>query len=78
MKIAKTRDILLAYSKGGIKAVDKYLSDPELEFKEETWAFKAKNLLEHNCWRSLEAEITLILYKNDLNDSETKEPREDS
>ncbi|MCU0680363.1 MAG: hypothetical protein MUF50_03635 [Planctomycetes bacterium] len=72
-KIAKTKGVLLAYNKGGIKAVHDYLFNPELEFKKETWAFKAKNLLEHNCWRSLEAEINLILYKNDFNGKETEE-----
>jgi hypothetical protein len=77
-KIAKTKEVLIAYNKGGMKAVHDYLFNPELEFKKETWAFKAKNLLEHNCWRSLEAEISLILYKNDLNGKKTEEPGEDS
>jgi hypothetical protein len=77
--IAKTREILLAYKKGGMKSVSEYLFDPELEFREETWSFKAKYLLEHNCWRSLKAEIDLILYKFDLNGKEAEEPNgEDS
>lgn len=77
-RIAKTKEILLAYNKGGMKLVHEYLFNPELEFKEETWAFKAKDLLEHNCWRSLEAEINLILYKNNFNDKKSEEPGEDS
>lgn len=80
MKTAKTRDLLIAYKKGGIKAVDKYVSDPDLEFKEGTWVFKAKELLEHNCWRSLEEEIKLVIYKFNLDDGKIKEEpkREDS
>lgn len=72
--IAKTRGVLLAYNKGGMNSVAKYLSDPELEFKEDTWVFKAKKLLENKCWKSLELEIDLILYKFDLNGKETEEP----
>jgi len=71
--IPKTREVLSAYMKGGMKAVDKYLFNPELEFQENTWVFKAKYLLEHNCWRSLEQEINLILYKFTLNDGEIEE-----
>jgi len=72
-EIAKTKKVLSSYLRGGMKSVARYLSDPELEFKESTWAFKAKNLLEQNCWRSLEAEINLILYKNNFNGKETTE-----
>ena len=71
--IAKTREVLSAYIKGGMKSVVKYLSNPELEFQKETWVFKAKNLLENKCSLSLEQEINLILYKFILSDGEIKE-----
>lgn len=79
-EIAKTRGVLSAYTKGGMKSVAKYLSNSELEFQEGTWVFKAKNLLENKCCLSLEQEINLILYKFNLSDVEIKEePRgEDS
>ena len=73
-EVAKTKKILSLYIKGGMRSVAKYLSNPELEFKEGTWVLKAKNLLDANCWRSLEQEINLIIYKFNLNDSETEEP----
>jgi len=73
MKTAKTRDLLIAYKKGGMRAVIQYVSNEELEFKEGTWVAKAKNLIEHNCWRSLEEEINLIIYKFSLNDDKIKE-----
>lgn len=73
MKTAKTRDLLSAYMKGGMAAVTKYVSNQDLEFKEGTWVNKAKNLIEHNCWRSLEEEINLIIYKFTLNDGEIEE-----
>jgi len=72
-ELAKTRKCLSCYLKGGIKSVARYLSQPELEFKEGTWVHKAKGLLDSNCWRSLEQEINLILYKND-----TEEPRREN
>lgn len=71
--IAKTREVLLAYVKGGMFSCIKYLSNQDLEFQEGTWVFRAKNLMEANCWRSLEAEINSILYKNNLT-NDTKEP----
>lgn len=72
-EIAKTRGVLSAYVKGGMKSVAKYLSNPKLEFQKGTWVFKAKYLLENKCSLSLEQEINLILYKFALNDGELKE-----
>jgi hypothetical protein len=78
-EIAKTRMVLSAYVKGGMKSVAKYLSNSELEFQEGTWVFKAKNLLENKCPLSLEQEINLMLYKFILDDKIKEEPRgEDS
>jgi hypothetical protein len=77
-EIAKTKKLLSLYLKGGMRLVAEYLSDSDLEFKEETWVFKAKKLLDSKCLKSLEQEIILILYKNDLNGRETEKPGEDS
>jgi hypothetical protein len=71
-KIAKTKEILSSYRKGGINSVVKYISDPDIEFKEDTWAFKVKKLLDSNYIKSLEQEIILILYKFDLNERDER------
>ncbi len=77
-EIAKTKNLLSLYLKGGMKLVVEYLSNPDLEFKEETWVFKAKKLLDSKCPKSLEQEIILILYKNNLNGRETEKSGKDS
>jgi hypothetical protein len=77
-EIARTKKVLSSYSKGGMKLVIEYLSNPDLEFKEETWVYKVKKLLDAKCIKSLEQEIMLVLYKFKLDDREVEEPGKDS
>jgi hypothetical protein len=62
-KIGKTREVLDSYKKGGMSLVSKYLSDENLDIKEDTWIYKAKRLLESKNILSLEVEIQYIINK---------------
>lgn len=64
--IAKTRDVLKAYSKAKMPGVIQYLLREDLEFADDTWVSKARELAVKNQWLSLEEEINLISYKFNL------------
>jgi hypothetical protein len=61
--IAKTRDVIKAYRIAKMPGVLQYLLREDLEFEENTWVAKAKELAVKNQLLSLEEEINLIIYK---------------
>ena len=69
-KLAKIKDVLNIYKSKGITGVSEYLLDEELDIREETWIHKAKSLLDSKNFKSLEAEITLILFNFKLSENE--------
>lgn len=73
MKSARVKDVLIAYQTGGMVQVARYLSDPELDIKENTWEWKMKNLLESHNWRSMEAEIASLLFTFKLTEENGRE-----